>query len=299
MMSDASDKRRTWTWGGRTFELEATRDGSEPNALLLRSLSSISTRDEMAPLASKLRSRFTSIAVDWPGFGTAPKPPVAWSPAALRSFLDFIFDEVTPGVELVVAAGHAAAYAVEHAARRPAANRRLVLVAPTWRGPLPTMMGRRPFLARIGRAADVPVLGAALYRINVNPLMVRIMTRAHVYSDPRFLDPGRARQKAAVTKAPGARHAAVRFVTGELDPYHDRSGFLRAARAVREPVLVIYGAEAPARSRAEMEALAALPGIRACVLPHGRLSLHEEYPDEVADAILRFTSPGRESSPAS
>ena len=293
-MEDGGDREsragRTWTWGGKTFRLEATWGGSGPLTLLLPSLSSISTRDEMTPLAMRLSSRFTSIAVDWPGFGKAPKPSVAWSPAALRSYLDFIFEAIAPDVELVVAAGHGAAYLVEHAARRPAANRRLVLVAPTWRGPLPTMMGRRPFLARIGRAADVPLLGAALYRINVNPLMVRVMTRAHVYSDPGWLDSSRAREKAAVTKAVGARHAAVRFVTGELDPYHDRAGFLGAATSVREPVLVIYGAEVPRKSRAEMEALAALPDIRACMLPRGRLNLHEEYPDDTADAILRFMS---------
>ncbi len=290
--ADGLDKRHVWTWSSKAFELEATRHGSGPTALLLPSLSSISTRDEMAPLASRLGSRFASIAVDWPGFGTAPKPSVAWSPAALRSYLDFLLEEVAASVELVVAAGHAAAYLVEHAARRPAANRKLVLVAPTWRGPLPTMMGRRPFMARLGRAADVPFMGSALYRINVNPLMVRMMTRAHVYSDPHWLDPNRARRKAAVTNAPGARHAAVRFVTGELDPYHDRADLLAAARSIREPVMVIYGAEAPRKSRAEMEALAALPGIATCVLPRGKLSLHEEYPDDVADAILRFMSNG-------
>ncbi len=242
----------------------------------------------MAPLASRLESHVTSIAVDWPGFGMAPKPSIAWSPAALRSYLDFLFEEVAPGVELVVAAGHAAAYVIEHAARRPVANRRLVLVAPTWRGPLPTMMGRRPILARLGRAADVPFLGSVLYRINVNPLMVRLMTRAHVYSDPGWLDPSRARRKSAVTNAPGARHAAVRFVTGELDPYHNRADFLGAARSIREPIIVLYGAEAPRKSRAEMEALAALPGVETCVLRRGKLSVHEEYPDDVAEAILRL-----------
>ncbi len=279
-----------------TFELEATRVGSGPTALLLPALSSISTRDEMAPLASRLRSRFTTIAVDWPGFGIAPKPAVAWSPAGLRSFLDFVFEEVASDVELVVAAGHAAAYVVEHAARRPAANRKLVLVAPTWRGPLPTMMGRRPFLARVGQAADTPLLGSALYRINVNPMMVRMMARAHVYSDPHWLDPNRARQKGAVITATGARHTAVRFVTGELDPFHERSGFLEAAVSVREPLLVVYGAETPPKSRAEMEALTALPGVETCILRRGKLSLHEEFPDAVADATLHFVSAINEAS---
>ena len=152
------------------------------------------------------------------------------------------------------------------------------------------MMGRRPFLARIGQAADVPLLGSMLYRINVNPVMVRMMTRAHVYSDPGWLGPSRAKQKAAVISAAGARHAAVRFVTGELDPFHERAGFLQAVTSVREKMLVVYGAETPPKSRAEMDAIAALSGIETCLLPRGKLSLHEEFPDEVAEAALRFVS---------
>lgn len=296
-MVDGSEVPRIWTWNDGQFEVEASWVGTGPVTLLLPAPSSISTRDEMAPLASRLERRLRSIAVDWPGFGNASKPAMSWDPAAFRSFLDFVLEEIAPAAEVIVAAGHAGAYAVEHAARRPVAGRKLVLVAPTWRGPLPTMMGRRPFFARIARAADVPLLGQALYRLNVNPLVVGMMTRAHVYSDPGWLDRSRAEHKAAVTNAPGARHAAVRFVTGELDPYDDRAGFLSDAGSSREPRLLIYGAETPSKSRAEMEALSALPGIETVVVPRGKLSVHEEFPDDVADAILRFVFDGKAASP--
>ena len=280
-----------WPWQGQEVVIGTTRHGSGPKALLLPALSSISTRAEMNPLAALLAERFTVLTIDWPGFGTVPKPPVAWNPEALAAFLRFAIDEVAREPVLVVAAGHAAGYLMAEAATRPVRGRKLVLVAPTWRGPLPTMLKRRPaWLACLAGVADVPGLGAALYRLNVNPVMVRMMTRAHVYSDPAWLTQERQAGKRGVMRAKGARHAAVRFVAGELDPFLDRAGFLAAAAALQEPALAIYGADTPPKSRAEMEALTEVSGIAARRLPRGKLSLHEEFPHEVAAVILAWVA---------
>jgi Zn-dependent M28 family amino/carboxypeptidase len=51
-----------------------------------------------------------------------------------------------------------------------------------------------------------------------------------------------------------------------------------------------YGAQTPSRSRAEMEALASVRSIRSAKLPLGKLSVHEEFPDLVAEAIKPFLS---------
>jgi hypothetical protein len=51
---------------------------------------------------------------------------------------------------------------------------------------------------------------------------------------------------------------------------------------------VVQGAETPTRSRAEMEALAALPGIHSVRLPRGKLAVHEEFPDATAEAVEAF-----------
>jgi hypothetical protein len=51
---------------------------------------------------------------------------------------------------------------------------------------------------------------------------------------------------------------------------------------------VIYGAETPPRSRAEMEALATIPGIRSITLPRGKLSVHEEFPGTTFEAMAPF-----------
>jgi pimeloyl-ACP methyl ester carboxylesterase len=165
----------------------------------------------------------------------------------------------------------------------------LCLIAPTWRGPLPTMMGRKhTVFAQISRMVDWPMVGDFLYRLNVNRFMVRKMALDHVYAESSTLSDARFEEKMAVTRASGARHSSIRFVTGALDPMLSREAFLSAARRVNDPIMVVYGAETPPRSRAEMEALAGLPNVVATVVPHAKLAVHEEFPDDVATTIKRF-----------
>jgi hypothetical protein len=52
------------------------------------------------------------------------------------------------------------------------------------------------------------------------------------------------------------------------------------------PIMLVYGSETPRRSLAEIEALAALAGVQVARLPRGKLSVYEEFSDEVA-AVLR------------
>ena len=281
-----------WSFGGETVSLGLDEAGEGPTALLLPALSSISTRREMQPLLERLQHGHRVVTVDWPGFGDRRRPKLDYSPAMLQAFLDWLLTEIVPRPALLVAAGHASAYALDHLARHPGTIGRLVLVAPTWRGPFPTMMeGERPWFARVRAAVDAPVLGPALYALNLSGPVIRKMVVGHVYSDPTWLTPERMAAKRAVTSAAGARHASVRFVTGGLDRVASRDAFLALAEKAAVPTLVVYGAETPPKSRAEMEALAARPGIESVRLPQGKLSLHEEFPDAVAEAIARF-APG-------
>jgi pimeloyl-ACP methyl ester carboxylesterase len=127
-----------------------------------------------------------------------------------------------------------------------------------------------------------------LYRLNVNRPVVGLMARGHVYADPGWLAGERLADKLAVIKAPGARHASFRFVTGQLHPLPSRYAFLRAAERVSDPVLLVYGAQTPRKSKAEMEALASLPNVHAVELPAGKLGVHEEFPDPVVAAVRNF-----------
>ena len=285
----------TWNWNGEAIRVGFDRLGEGPTVLLLPAFSSISTRAEMQPLQERLAREFATINIDWPGFGTEPRPPICWEPAAYTSFLRHVLTQVAPRPFATVAAGHAASYALRAAATAPNSVGMLCLIAPTWRGPLPTMMnGRRGIGQRIVRVGDIPVLGPLLYRLNVNPLVVRMMARGHVYSDPNWLTGERFSQKMSVVAARGARQASIRFVTGMLDLMPDRTAFIETARRVKEPMLVVYGVATPKRSKAEMQALASIPHIRAVELPQGKLAVHEEFPDFVAEAVKLFLRAGRE-----
>src|SRR5579872_1708742 len=124
-----------WSWTGQEVRIGVDDAGSGPLLLLLPALSSISTRAEMYPLMERLKSRFRVIALDWPGFGTARRPDLRWTPDALSSFLDHAIETLGARPEGIIAAGHAATYLLHHAARHPGAANRIVLLAPTWRGP--------------------------------------------------------------------------------------------------------------------------------------------------------------------
>jgi pimeloyl-ACP methyl ester carboxylesterase len=292
-MQEEREQRISWRWRDVTVDLGLSLRGQGPTILMLPALSSISTRREMAPLQERLAARFRTVAIDWPGFGDLPRPAVDWTPQAYADYLAFVLSTVMPRPHAVVAAGHAAGYALAHGCDHPGAFKRLVLLAPTWRGPLPTMMkGRRPFFERLRRMFDVPVLGPVLYGLNVNRVVVRYMAAGHVYVDPAWLDRERLAQKLAVTRAGGARYASVRFVTGALDPLSSREEFLDRAQRIAIPVLTVYGEQTPWRSRAEIEALAAIPGMASVVLPLGKLSFYEEFPDATAAAISPFLAEG-------
>jgi pimeloyl-ACP methyl ester carboxylesterase len=142
--------------------------------------------------------------------------------------------------------------------------------------------------AKIRRLVELPGLGPLLYRLNVSPLVIRRMVSGHVYSDPAWLDGERLRDKRRVVDAKGARFASVAFVTGALDRIASRVELLALAGGAGVPILLVYGAETPRRSLAEIEALAALPGVQTVRLVRGKLAVHEEFPDEVAAAVGGF-----------
>lgn len=277
-----------WVADGKPVQVGLSRYGSGPEMLLLPALSSISTRDELRGLQIRLGEYYSTLSVDWPGFGTLPRPEVAWRPEHYRRFLHYLTGNVIKPV-VTVACGHAAGYLLAQAATSPDSVGRLCLLSPTWRGPLPTMLRRRPaFLRRLPGLVDFPGVGTLFYRLNVNSQMIRMMSRGHVYEEPRWLTESRLAEKLCVTEAPGARHSSFRFVTGALDPFTDRGAFLDTLNHINHPVLVITGRYTPEKSRQEMDALCAQPGVESVELPCGKLSFYEEFPGETALAVRQL-----------
>ena len=228
-----------WSWRGTPipvgYELSGPV-GAEP-LLMLPAMSTVSTRDELRALAHHLETR-RCVITDWPGFGDTARPRLDYDRALCRGFLEDLVAHLRRELERpsfpVVACGHAAGYAIDLEARQPGTFTHLVLIAPTWRGPLPTMMsGRKPIQQRIRRLIHAPIIGELLYRLNVSRPVVRMMYRRHVFADPAFLTDDLLADRMRLTRQPGARFASACFVTGALDPFDDRAAFLAAARRVQ------------------------------------------------------------------
>lgn len=276
--------------GQETVHVAYDTAGEGLPVLLLPALSSVSTRREVRQLADALSDTYGVVTTDWPGLGDGRQPRLDYTPSLLLGFLEAFVDARFGGAApAVVAAGHAAAYALALAKRRRGIWRQMVLIAPTWRGPLPTMMGGYRPLQRYLRALFyLPILGPLLYRMNVATPVIRMMYRGHVYADARHLTPALLREKCRVARRPGGRYASVSFVTGALDPVHSREEFLALVRAARAPLMVVTAPQIPPRSRAEIEALADVAGIVFARVPAGALGVHEEFAASVAATVRSF-----------
>lgn len=290
----AHHRRYRWSDGGRHVEI-AIRDSGEPGPawLLLPALSTISSRSEWEPfcealLDSCLRNRDPLprlIRVDWPGFGESERPRLAYGAELLARFLSALRREVCPSDCGLIAAGHAASIALLASERHGLAFREWVFVAPTWRGPLPTMAGRRSrAFSAIRSLVEAPLLGPLLYRLNTTRGMLGWMSRRHVDVGGPGLSPEGLAKRQSISRQPGARFASAAFVTGGLDPYDTPEGWLAAARALQSPLTVVIADQSPAKSMAEMQALAAVAD-RTLHLP-GRLGAHGECGRQLAAALL-------------
>ncbi|WP_133664534.1 alpha/beta fold hydrolase [Paraburkholderia sp. BL10I2N1] len=117
-------------WDRGEISLDVDEAGSGASVVLLPALSSISTRLEMHPLFDGLVPQFHVVTVDWPGFGGQARPKEEWSPELLLAFLNWFLSHIVAPPHAIVAAGHAATYALYQAVLRPGTIDRLVLVAP-------------------------------------------------------------------------------------------------------------------------------------------------------------------------
>lgn len=276
-----------WSWQGQQVRITYEVQGHGRTCLLLPAFSTVCSRAEVAALAAQLATQFQTITLDWPGFGDSDRPKLDYSPSLYHQFLQDFIRDCVPQPSILLATGHSAGYALK--AMETHGFAQLILVAPTWRGPLPTMVqGQKPWFAAIRGLVRTPILGQGLYQLNTTKGFLRMMYRRHVYADIQKITPELIDRKQQIAQQPGARYAPVAFVTGGLDPVIDRASFQKSWPS--QPVLLIIGADSPPKSLAEMQAMATLPHTTTLTLP-GTLGLHEENAAAVAEAILHHLTP--------
>jgi pimeloyl-ACP methyl ester carboxylesterase len=277
----------SWWWQGQEFKITYEVLGAGKPVLLLPAFSTVSSRGEMSALAQLLALEYQVYSLDWLGFGDSQRPAVDYAPALYQKFLgDFV--QHLPHIPLcIIAAGHAAGYALQVAHDYPELVEKIVLVAPTWRGPLQVMGVSSQVRGLIKNLVRSPRLGSFLYYLNTTPSFLRFMYRRHVYVEANRLTADFIHQKREITQHSGARFAPVAFVTGFLDPFASREEILALINSLSPAIFVVIAAQSPPYSLGEMEAIASLPAVQSLCLK-GTLGIHEEYPEAVAQGILPF-----------
>ena len=275
---------------GRRLRITLERRGpwGAPLWLLLPALSTVSSRSEWQPLAEAVEDRCQLLSFDWPGFGDSDCDAMPYSAesmgAALQAVLEYLGRERGQQIT-VIAAGHSAPIVLGQAATWSSRWQRFVAVAPTWRGPLPTMSGWPP--QRFGwlrKLVMLPLIGPLLYRLNTSLPVLRLMLRRHVWMNSAWLTPERLHQQQRLARRPRARFASAAFVSGGLDCTTDPHWWLRQTRGLQCPFHVVVASEAPPRSRVSMQQLAQ-DADQVTFIP-GRLGLHQEFGVLLARTLL-------------
>ncbi|NES23627.1 MAG: alpha/beta hydrolase [Symploca sp. SIO3E6] len=276
-----------WNWQGKQYRVVYETVGKGKPILLLPAFSTVSSRTEMQGIAKILGTNYQVTVLDWLGFGESECPPVDYNPQLFQQLLGDFVKAVFDSSIILLAAGHTSGYALKLAQDNPNLISQLILVAPTWQGPL-RVMGLpetvRNFVKNLVRS---PVIGQGLYYLNTTPSFLRLMYKRHVYVDESKLTPEFISQKHQITAKDGGRYAPAAFVTGTIDPVTNREQFLQLLNSTSIPVLIIVADNAPPKSKAEMEAMAELEQLPTVRLS-GTLGIHEEYSEAVTEAIQNF-----------
>ena len=274
---------------GRSVRLALELWGEEAadTWLLLPALSTVSSRSEWHRFAKSINKKVQLVSFDWPGFGDSDRPAIKYDLPVLCTALNAVLDHLhnsTIGRINVIAAGHAASVALALANERSQQWKQLVLVAPTWRGPLPTMTGWKPSQFKwLRQLVSLPGIGSILYRFNTNRAVLKLMLRRHVWVKPCMFTPQAVKQQQQLSRKKGARFASVSFVSGGFDPANHRDWWLSMAEQLSCPLCVVLADEAPPRSKLEMQELAKTADQVLTI--KGRLGLHQEFGQDLADLL--------------
>jgi len=277
----------TWNFLDQQYQIVYETIGAGKPILLLPAFSTVSSRTEMKGIANLLATEYRVTVLDWLGLGESDCPPVDYNPELFQQLLaDFIEYNFNSPI-ILIAAGHASGYALKFTQDNPDIISKLVLIAPTWQGPLRVMGLPDSVRNGVNNLVRSPVIGQGLYYLNTTPSFLLFMYKRHVYVDESKLTPEFIDRKHKITSKKGGRYAPAAFVTGAIDPVMNREEFLQLLESVSIPVLIILAENAPPKSKAGMEAMAKLEQVKTVRLK-GTLGLYEEYPEAAGEAIQNF-----------
>jgi pimeloyl-ACP methyl ester carboxylesterase len=278
-----------WQWLGRSLTIAYEQRGNPKGhpVLFLPTLGPVSTRNEWDQVIAALTqgNQIYATSLDWPGFGDSSRDQLRYGSVAFRNFLqDFVLACGDRQPITLVAAGHATGYALQVAIAMADSIQELILVAPTWQGPLPSLGASFTQATLVDELVQSPGLGQGLYYLNTRPWFLRWLLERQVYSGSDYVTPQLVQEKYRLTQGKGARYGAADFISGMLDPAENRDELLTLLSRLSVPCHLMIGDDSPATSKVEMESIAALAQVTSSHHP-GALGMHEEHADEIAALI--------------
>jgi pimeloyl-ACP methyl ester carboxylesterase len=260
----------------------------KPPMLMLPALSTVSRSDEWQHFKAIVTDKYQLITIDWPGFGESDKIDIHYSGTVLQETLKKAIKVIQSKNNrklTIIAAGHSASVVLTLKDKYINTIKQIVLIAPTWRGPLPSMTGWSPKrLNIINEIVRLPIIGPMLYFINTTKVIIRFMMKRHVWLNKNDLDNDKIRKLQVLSRQKGARYASAAFVTGRLDIDNNNKWWISNTNIVKEMSTLVIPKDSPKRSLSEMEALS--ESIKDVLYIRGRLGCHEEFGEEIAKRLF-------------
>jgi len=285
--SDSKIYQYQWLWQESCYTIEIEKMGKGKPMLLLPAFSTVSSRQEMRGIGKLLADKYEVNCLDWLGFGDSQRPPLDYQPSIYQTLLtDLVKDNFSEAV-ILVATGHSAGYALKLGQNYPHLVAKIILIAPTWKGPLKVMGVSDRVGNFLKNVVYTPILGQFLYYLNTTPAFLKFMYRRHVYVNENLLTPTFIAEKREITQKKGARFAPSAFVTGCLDPIKNQEEFLQLISSFKQPIFTIIGDNSPPYSLSQMKGIASLKNVQTISLT-GTLGMAEEYYNVIAPYIHEF-----------
>ena len=260
----------------------------KPPMLMLPALSTISRSDEWQSFKAIVTDKYQLITIDWPGFGESDKKDIHYSGKVLQKTLRKAIKAIQRKNNkklTIVAAGHSASLVLTLKDKYINTIKQVVLIAPTWRGPLPSMTGWSPKrLNIINEIVRLPIIGPILYFINTTKVIIRFMMKRHVWLNKNDLDNDKILRLQVLSRQKGARYASAAFVTGSLDIDKNKKWWISNTKKIQEMSTLVIPKDSPKKSLSEMEVLS--DSIKDVLYLRGRLGCHEEFGEEIAKRLF-------------
>jgi pimeloyl-ACP methyl ester carboxylesterase len=258
----------------------ASPNGNATPVLLVHSINAVASSYEMSPLFQRVERERRVIAMDLPGFGHSDRADISYSPDLMSGAIASVLNTFDRAVH-VVALSLGSELAARAAIIRPDRVSSLTFISPTG-------MGRKRRTEEVEESfldnlVSLSLLGQAIFDALIADRSLQILLSKSFAGD---VDAGLAVFARLSSRQPGARHAPLAFMRGQLFT-PDAMNSLYEPLLI--PTLVIYD-EDPYTDFADLPGFTAGgDGIRQAERIPGTRGLPQfERPELTVDALQRF-----------